>query len=52
MSGTVSGGWEFVIAAYAVTITFVGLYAAGVIHRYRSAVRRADGQGRAPRRAQ
>ena len=52
MSGTVSGGWEFVIAAYAVTITFVGLYAAGAIHRYRTAARRVDNEARAPRRAQ
>ena len=50
MSGTVSGGWEFVIAAYSVTITLVALYAAGTITRYRKAIRRVDLEGRAGRK--
>lgn len=52
MSGTVSGGWEFVIAAYTITITLVALYTAGTISRYRKAVRRVDLEGRAARTTQ
>jgi hypothetical protein len=52
MSGTVSGGWEFVIAAYTVTITLVALYAAGTITRYRKAVRRIDLEESAGRKTQ
>jgi hypothetical protein len=52
MSGTVSGGWEFVIAAYVVTITLVAIYAIGTITRYRKAVRRVDMEARAGRKAQ
>jgi hypothetical protein len=52
MSGTVSGGWEFVIAAYAVSITLVGIYATATITRYRRAIRRVDMEARAPRRSE
>ena len=52
MSGTVSGGWEFVIAAYTVTITLVALYAAGTISSYRKAVRRVELEERAGRNIQ
>jgi len=36
MSGVVQGGWEFVIAAYAVSCVILGGYAASVFLRYRS----------------
>jgi heme exporter protein CcmD len=52
MTGTVSGGWEFVIAAYAITITLVAIYAAGTITRYRQAIRRIDTQESAGRKTQ
>ena len=52
MTGTVSGGWQFVIAAYTVTITLVALYAAGTISRYRKAIRRVDLEERAGRKVQ
>ncbi|HEY0591255.1 MAG TPA: hypothetical protein VGE86_07220 [Thermoanaerobaculia bacterium] len=52
MTGTVSGGWEFVIAAYTVSIVLVGIYATATITRYRKAVRRADTEARAGRNSQ
>ena len=41
--GVISGGWEFVWAAYAVTAAILGGYAVSVIARYRAQRRR---QGR------
>ena len=45
MSGVVQGGWEFVVAAYAVTAAVLGAYTASVI------VRLARGAAAARRRA-
>ena len=44
MSGVVQGGWEFVIAAYAVTATVFAAYATSVVLRYRTEKRRAASQ--------
>ena len=44
-SGVISGGWEFVWAAYAVSAGILGGYAMSVIARYR-AQRRRQGQVR------
>lgn len=52
MTGTVSGGWEFVIAAYTITITLVAIYAAGTITRYRKAIRRVELEESAGRKTQ
>jgi heme exporter protein CcmD len=41
--GVISGGWEFVWAAYAVSAAILGGYAVSVIVRYRAQRRR---QGR------
>jgi hypothetical protein len=41
MSGVVEGGWEFVIAAYAVTGAVLLAYATSVFLRYRTEQRRA-----------
>jgi hypothetical protein len=40
MSGTVTGGWEFVIAAYGITIFVVGFYTVRAILGYRAALRK------------
>jgi hypothetical protein len=45
MSGTVVGGWEFVTAAYVVTLLALGGYAISVFGRYRSERRRASKDG-------
>lgn len=42
MSGVVTGGWEFVIAAYGISTFVVGFYTVGAILRYRAALRRVD----------
>lgn len=44
-SGVVTGGWEYVWAAYGVTLTVLGAYAATVLVRFRAerARRRAPG---------
>jgi heme exporter protein CcmD len=47
MSGVVSGGWEFVIAAYAMTALVLGGYAVSVLVRYRAERRRPDAERRA-----
>ena len=41
MSGVVQGGWEFVVAAYAVTGTVLAAYAASVLLRLRAERERA-----------
>ena len=40
MSGVVSGGWSFVIAAYGLTALFLAVYTISVVARYRAEVRR------------
>jgi hypothetical protein len=47
MSGVVQGGWEFVIAAYAVSALVLGGYALSLHHRYRSERARAEREGAA-----
>ena len=37
MSGTITGGWSFVWAAYGITFTVLALYAVSVLMRLRSA---------------
>ncbi|GAC1343094.1 MAG: hypothetical protein NVS2B9_04150 [Myxococcales bacterium] len=44
MTGTIQGGWEFVIAAYAATAVALGAYAAAVFLRLRREQRRAQGE--------
>lgn len=47
-SGVISGGWEFVWAAYGVTVAVLGAYAGTVLFRFRAerARRRAErGEG-------
>jgi hypothetical protein len=41
VSGVVQGGWEFVVAAYTVTATVLGAYAASVFLRLRAERQRA-----------
>ena len=46
MSGVIQGGWEYVVAAYAVSAAVLAGYAASVFVRYRAAGRaqgRRDG---------
>jgi hypothetical protein len=40
MRGVITGGWNFVWAAYIVSALILGVYTASVIARYRSALRR------------
>lgn len=42
MSGVVSGGWPFVLAAYGITAALVGLYTFGALNGYRRALRRSE----------
>jgi len=46
-SGVISGGWEFVTAAYAITAVFLGGYVVSVLARFsresKAARRRASG---------
>lgn len=46
-SGVISGGWEFVTAAYAITAIFLGGYVVSVLARFsresKAARRRASG---------
>jgi hypothetical protein len=37
MSGTITGGWGFVWAAYGITATVLALYAVSLLMRLRSA---------------
>ena len=46
MSGTIHGGWEFVIAAYSVTAVVLVGYVVSVVLRYRRERERADHEGR------
>ncbi len=46
MSGTIVGGWEFVAAAYLVTLLTLGAYLVSVLRRYRFEQRRASKGGR------
>jgi hypothetical protein len=42
LSGVVSGGWEFVTAAYVISALVFLSYTASVIARYRSEAKRRD----------
>jgi len=42
LSGVIEGGWEFVVAAYAVSAAVLGAYAASVLLRFRGERARAD----------
>lgn len=42
MSGSVTGGWEFVIAAYGISFTVLGFYFFSTWSRYRAARRNAE----------
>ena len=44
-SGVIAGGWEYVVAAYAITAVILLGYAASLIARYRAERRRAARQG-------
>jgi hypothetical protein len=46
MSGAVVGGWEFVAAAYLVTLLVLASYAYSVVQRHRAERRRAAKEGR------
>ena len=42
MTGTITGGWEFVAAAYGITIFVVGFYTVKAILGYRAALRKVS----------
>ena len=42
MTGVVTGGWGFVIAAYGLTTIFLGGYTISVIMRYRAEMARSE----------
>jgi heme exporter protein CcmD len=42
MTGTVTGGWEFVWAAYGLTFSILAVYISSVLMRYRSEKQRSD----------
>ena len=42
--GVVTGGWEFVWAAYGLTALILGVYAASVLMRYRAELRRSTNE--------
>ncbi|HEY5609573.1 MAG TPA: heme exporter protein CcmD [Thermoanaerobaculia bacterium] len=44
MSGTISGGWEYVWAAYGVTAVALLIYTIALVARYRAEKRRAATQ--------
>lgn len=46
--GTVSGGWEFVQAAYVVSAVVLLGYFASVVARYRAERQRASREGQGP----
>ena len=48
MSGILTGGWEYVTAAYVVSLVILVSYTVSVVLRYRSEVRRVEGAGRGP----
>jgi hypothetical protein len=47
-TGVVTGGWEYVIAAYVVSLVILVSYTASVVLRYRAEVRRAERASRRP----
>jgi hypothetical protein len=42
MTGMIEGGWEYVVAAYAVTVVFFGGYLLTLWARYRAATRKVS----------
>jgi hypothetical protein len=46
-TGVLTGGWEYVIAAYVVSLVILVSYTASVVLRYRAEVRRAQRANRA-----
>jgi hypothetical protein len=46
--GVISGGWEFVTAAYLLSLVVLSSYALSVVWRYRAEVRRTERDRRAP----
>jgi hypothetical protein len=44
-AGVVTGGWEYVTAAYVITALVLVVYAASVVARYRAEARRAAREG-------
>jgi len=47
-TGVVTGGWEYVIAAYVVSLVILVSYTASVVMRYRAEARRAERERQAP----
>jgi hypothetical protein len=50
-SGVISGGWEFVTAAYVLSLLVLSSYALSVIWRFRAEARRAERDRRRPEEA-
>ena len=46
-TGVLAGGWEYVTAAYLVSLVILASYTASVVLRYRAEVRRAQRASRA-----
>lgn len=44
-TGVISGGWEFVTAAYVVSLVILASYTVSVVLRYRAEARRAERAG-------
>jgi hypothetical protein len=42
MSGMIPGGWNFVVAAYSLTVLVLTIYGLSVILRLREEIRRSD----------
>lgn len=47
-TGVLGGGWEFVTAAYVLSLVVLGSYALSVVWRFRAEIRRAERQRRNP----
>lgn len=47
-TGVLTGGWEYVIAAYLVSLVILVSYTASVVLRYRAEVRRVASGRRGP----
>ena len=47
-TGVLTGGWEYVTAAYLVSLVILVSYTASVVLRYRAEVRRAERASRGP----
>lgn len=47
-AGVISGGWEYVIAAYVVSLVILVSYTTSVVLRYRAEVRRVERESRSP----